>query len=134
MSRTRCMPLGIADVVAGTLMFLGLWFGLPSRWWPVDVLGSLVALALGAVGVALIVGFPWARWIARVVSWTVLVAGTSLVSLLSWTVAYLMGLYGPVGQGGAMILTVVAALLFPYLVVLPAMHIVVLRESKKPSL
>ena len=56
---------------------------------------------------------------ARVASTVTLVLGLLLVGTLAVTVSYLRGIYGPVGRGGALILTLVTALVLPYLVVLP---------------
>jgi hypothetical protein len=62
--------------------------------------------------------------VARVASTVTLVLGLLLVGTLAVTVSYLRGIYGPVGRGGALILTLVTALVLPYLVVLPAVQLV----------
>jgi hypothetical protein len=43
---------------------------------------------------------------------------------LALTASYLSGVYGPVGRGGAVILTLSAALALPYLVLLPVAQLV----------
>lgn len=129
----RNLPLGVADIFAGACLWLGIWLGLSPRSWWVHGVGSVVSLALLLIGVALVTGFPWAFRVARWVSWGVLSVGASLVTALAWTVSYLAGVYGPVGQGGALILAVVALLLLPYLVVLPAVHVVALRPRRQSA-
>lgn len=127
----RHVPLGSADLVTSVLLLFGVWLGLPSRWWPVDLGGTTVAAAFFVVGIGLVTGKHWARAAARVVSWVVLLSGLGLLTALVWTLTYLMALYGPVGKGGALILATVAALLLPYLVVLPAAHLMALRSAPR---
>jgi hypothetical protein len=119
--------LGIASVqgVIGLLLILGIWLGLPARWWPVDVLGT--ALALGALSAAAIVLIPKARsyglrWV-RIVLWAELVLGTLTITLLGASMAQLAGSYGPVGGGGALLMGTIVALILPYLVALPALQL-----------
>ena len=49
--------------------------------------------------------------------------GLLLVGALAISASFLMGIYGPVGRGGAVILVLVAALAVPYLVVAPALQL-----------
>ena len=42
-SRTRRPLLGTVDVAVSIFVIVGVWIALPSRWWVVDVTGSLVA-------------------------------------------------------------------------------------------
>jgi hypothetical protein len=58
-----------------------------------------------------------------------LVFGLVLVTALALTASWLSGVYGPVGRGGALLLTLVAALALPYLVVLPLVQLVWLRSG-----
>jgi hypothetical protein len=62
-----------------------------------------------------------------VVAAIALVVGLTLVTTLALTASWLAGVYGAVGSGGAIILTLVAVLLLPYLVVLPAVKLGYLR-------
>jgi uncharacterized membrane protein len=66
---------------------------------------------------------------ARAVAWAELVAGTSTVSALAWSATILAGSYGPVGGGGALLMGVVSLLVLPYLVVLPVVQLVALRDA-----
>ena len=65
-----------------------------------------------------------------------LVLGLFTVTVLSLTASWLSGVYGPVGHGGAIVLALVALLVFPYLVVAPVVQLLWLRpagESKPMS-
>lgn len=123
--------IGIADLIVGLLALGAIWVLLPARWWPVDVFGTLLALAFLGSGFGLIRATPWAERVARVVGVVALACGSTLVTALAITAGWLSGLYGPVGGGGALILAAVAALLVPYLVLFPAAQVfVMLRRTR----
>jgi len=123
--------LAVVDLVVAVLVLAAIWGALPARWWPVDVLGTLLALVLGAGGVGLWLGTRWGTRLALAGGVTVLAAGLLLTTALAWTAAHVAGLYGPVGGGGAVLLFTIAALLLPYLVILPAAQIVLLRRLRE---
>ncbi len=124
--------LGALDLFVCVVLLVAIWLALPARWWPVDVGGTVVASAFFVSGVSLVVGFPWARRFALVVAGITFLLGSSLVAALAFTLAYLAGLYGPVGQGGALILFFVALLLTPYLVFLPLAQLYSLSRTPDP--
>ncbi len=111
---------GTIDLIAALVVALGVFMGLPARWWVVDVPAVAIILLLGAAGVGLVMRKPWGERVARLASMVTLGLGLLLVAVVSLTASYLRGIYGPVGMGGAVILVLVAALALPYLVVLPA--------------
>jgi len=57
-----------------------------------------------------------------------LVLGLLLITTLALTASYLSGIYGPVGRGGALILSLLAATALPYLVALPVAQLAWLRR------
>jgi hypothetical protein len=120
-----------ADLALAVLLLAAIWGALPARWWPVDVLGTTLALLLASSGAGLLTGARWAKRVAVGVGALSLVAGLGLFTALALTAAQLTGMYGPVGGGGAIILTVVALLLLPYLVVFPAAKLLVLRPRTR---
>jgi hypothetical protein len=122
--RLAAMAFGAVDIASAVLVYLGVFEGLPARYWPVDLAAAVVFLALVAGGIGLLGGARWGRWAARIAASTALAVGLCLVSLVAVTASYLSGIYGPVGRGGALILTLIAALALPYLVVLPAAQLV----------
>ena len=71
---------------------------------------------------------------ARAAAFASLGLGLLLITLLAWSAAYLSGVYGPVGRGGAIILVLVIALAVPYLLAIPAGELLWLgpRSAPKP--
>jgi hypothetical protein len=127
LTRRAALVFGVADVVTSAGVALGVFVGLPARWWPVDAVAAvLVALELAA-GVGLLARAPWGERAARVASAAALAVGLFTVTVLAVTASWLHGVYGPVGAGGAVILALVGALAVPYVVVLPAVELVWLR-------
>jgi hypothetical protein len=120
-ARTRTVPIafGVLDLVSAILLFVGVFEGLPARYWLVDGGAALLILLFTAAGAGLIADTPWARPAALAASLASLVLGLSLVTTLALTASYLSGIYGPVGRGGALILGLLAALALPYLVAIP---------------
>ena len=102
------------------VLLAGVWLALPVRWWPMDVGMTILAVLLAVAGFGLFQGTAWSGRVGRAVAALVLVVGASLATTLAFTAAGLAGLYGPVGKGGAIILTVSAFLVLPYLIVFPA--------------
>jgi len=129
-SPTRCASLafGFVSLSTAALLFVGVFVGLPARWWPVDAgAGLLVVLELVAA-LGLISGARWGAPAARIAGATALLLGLVAVTLLAVTASWLGGVYGPVGKGGAVVLGLVAALVLPYCVLLPALQLWWLRE------
>jgi hypothetical protein len=110
---------GGVDLLAAVVAAVGVFGGLPARWWPVDTCAAIVIALLAAAGVGLLARTPWGPRIARIASFVALGMGLLLIGILAITASYLSGIYGPVGRGGAIILILVAALALPYLVALP---------------
>jgi hypothetical protein len=118
------VSFGMVNLVSAVLVGLGVFRGLPTRYWLIDVPAVVVIVLLGVAGGGLLARRAWGAPVARVASTVTLVLGLLLVGTLAVTVSYLRGIYGPVGRGGALILTLVTALVLPYLVVLPAVQLV----------
>lgn len=112
--------LGGADIFVAVLILIAIWAGLPARWWPMDVVGTLLAIMYGVIGGALVRGLPWAERAGKIAGAVGLAIGLLLVTALALTASHLSGLYGPVGAGGAVLLITIALLVLPYLVLLPA--------------
>jgi hypothetical protein len=115
---------GLADLVSAAVLYLGVFQGLPSRWWLVDGAAVVVIALFTGAGLGLIGRASWAPKLAWIASAVSLVLGILLVATLALTASFLSGIYGPVGRGGALILALTAALAIPYLVVLPAAQLV----------
>jgi len=131
LSRRSAIVFGIGDLATALVVVLGVFVGLPSRWAPVDVPAAGLALLDLASGVGLLAAKPWGPRIAKWSSIVALALGLWLITVLAVTASWLSGVYGPVGVGGAVILALVAALALPYLVVLPVVRLVWLREARR---
>jgi hypothetical protein len=126
--RTRIV-LATADLLTAALVVFGVFVGLPTRWWPVDTAAiALVAIEV-ASGVGLFAGTRWAVRVARAAGALALAMGLFTVTVLALTATWLSGVYGPVGRGGALVLALVAILVFPYLVVLPVAQLLWLQPG-----
>jgi hypothetical protein len=129
-TRTASLCFGAADVLTGALVAVGVFAGLPARWWPVDVGAALLAALEVAAGVALLAGVRWAPRLVRATCAVALAIGLFTVTVAAVTASWLTGVYGPVGRGGAIILALVAALALPYTVALPLAQLVWLRQRE----
>ena len=126
---------GAVDIVTAILLYIGVFEGLPARYWLVDGAAALLIALFGAAGAGLVAGTTWAPRVALAASAASLVLGLLLVTILALTASYLSGIYGAVGRGGAMILGLIAALALPYLVAVPLAQLgwFVRRSSGAPS-
>jgi hypothetical protein len=117
--RAAAIGFGTVDLISAVLVYLGVFEGLPARYWLVDGGAALVIALFAGAGFGLLTDAPWASRAALASSVVALVLGLALVSTLALTASYLSGVYGPVGKGGALILGLVAAMALPYLVAIP---------------
>jgi hypothetical protein len=113
------MGFGAANVLAAGLVALGVFRGLPARFWPVDLGAATVSVLLVVSGAALLGNARRAPLLARIASGVALALGLLAFAALVLTASWLWGVYGPVGKGGAALFLLVAALVLPYLVALP---------------
>jgi len=131
LSRRAALVFGIADLLTAAVAGLGVFAALPARWWPVDSAAAVLMVLEVAAGVGLVARTAWAERAARAASAVALALGLFLVTVLAVTASWLSGVYGPVGAGGAIILTLVAVMALPYLVVLPVVELVWLRPAPR---
>ncbi|MGH7281194.1 MAG: hypothetical protein ACRELY_06710 [Polyangiaceae bacterium] len=117
------MVFGVLDIIAALVIAIGVFSGLPTRWWPVDGAAVILIALLGASGVGLLRATPWCESLARIASRIVLAAGLVFLALVASSVSYLYGIYGAVGRGGATLFILVGALAFPYLFALPVVEL-----------
>jgi hypothetical protein len=129
--RASSIAFGALDLVSAILVYVGVFEGLPARFWLVDGAGAVVAALFAAAGAGLIGKQSWASRVAVLASMVSLLLGLLLISTLALTASYLSGIYGPVGRGGALILSLLAATALPYLVALPIAQLAWLR--RRPS-
>lgn len=115
--------LGVVDLVTAALVAYGVFEALPARYVPVDAAAVAVIGALASSAIGLLGGRAWGRAAARISAALVLALGLSLIALLAISASYLVGIYDQVGHGGALVLSLVAVLAFPYLVVFPSVQL-----------
>ena len=121
--------LGLIYCVLALLCLLLVWKGLPLRWIWVDAVATALSGIMAVTGLMLLLGLRFGEALAYVCASLMLAVGLGVVSILFWTVTYLWGVYGPVGQGGALILLVVALLILPYFVLFPLWQLWAIRRS-----
>lgn len=121
------------DLAAGALLLVATWVFLPLRWAPADAVGTLLGLGFVVSGALLWMRHARAQQVAKLVAAIALVVGLLLVAGLAYTAGSLRGLYGPVGQGGSIILFVATLLFVPYLVVFPAAQLLALLPRTRPD-
>jgi hypothetical protein len=126
--RASAIGFGVANLVSSALVYVGVFEGLPGRYWLVDGAAALIMVLFAAAGAGLLAKRRWAPRAALLASTVSLVLGLLLITTLALTASYLSGIYGPVGRGGALILSLLAATALPYLVALPVAQLVWLRR------
>jgi len=106
----------------GFLMLFTIWRALPARWLPVDAIGSLLAVAAVVAGVLIAKAHPSGKVVGMWVSGAWFAVGAIVCTALVWAASGIVGLYGPVGSGGALVLFFVALLVLPYMVGIPILQ------------
>ncbi len=126
------LGFGVSNLVSSALIVLGVFRGLPARYLVVDVPAAGLALLLAAAGVGLLGGSRFTRWarpLARIASFAALAVGLATITALAVSVAFLSGVQGALGSGGAVLFVLIIALLVPYLVALPSAQLLWLRRA-----
>lgn len=121
------------DLASAALLAVGVFVGLPARWWPIDTSSAIVIALLVLSGVGLLLQKEWSPRVARIASLVALAYGLVLTTMLLVTASYLAGIYGAVGKGGAVIMLLVLAMVLPYLVFFPAAQLLWLGPSDPSS-
>jgi hypothetical protein len=125
--RRKAKLLAIPQFGLAVVLLFSVWVLLPARYAPIDLAGTALALLQLAAGIGLWSGRAYGRKLALVTAWVTFASGAALVTALLLTLSHLAGLYGPVGAGGALLMGIIAALVLPYLVLLPALQLSSLR-------
>jgi len=100
---------------------------------PVDVPLVLIAALLTGSGAALLYGVRQGPMLARVASAVTLVVGLAFLTALLWTASYLKGIYGDLGRGASAFFTLIVFTVLPYLVVYPAVALLLLRPPREAA-
>ncbi len=126
------LGFGALNVASAAVVAVGVFGGLPDRYWPVDVTAFALIALLAASGGGLVLRASWSVRCAKLAAAATLAVGLALVGALAVTASYLAGIYGPIGRGGAIIFALVLALAVPYLVAVPIAELVWLDRTAKP--
>jgi hypothetical protein len=125
---------GVLDLLAALFYIVLFTWIVPSRSAGFTVLVWALSLLLGAGGIGLILGSRWGRRLAFIASVTFVVICVVLLLLLLSSVAYLHGIYDGVGQAGAAIGLLAAALTIEVVGLLPLLQLGHLRRLKREGL
>ena len=120
MQQRARIAFGVTNAGVAALVAWSVYRGLPTRWWVVDDGAFVIVALMAASSVALLTNHRLAEPITRAAAAVTLLLGLALFATLALTASWLYGVYGPVGKGGSALFALVALLVFPYLVVLPA--------------
>jgi hypothetical protein len=124
LARGPALGFGALHFASAGVVAIGVFGGLPERYFPVDSVAFVLALLNLVSGVGLSMRASWGAACAKVAAAASLVVGLLLVGTLTVTASYLAGIYGPIGRGGSIIFVLVLALTVPYLVAIPATELV----------
>ena len=135
MKRGARIGFGILNLGVAALVAWGVFRGLPTRWWVVDGGALIVTALLAASGGLLLADHRLKEVVTRAAGFVVLALGLAVFAALALTASWLYGVYGPVGKGGSALFALVALLVFPYVVVLPAVLLAWVgpRARREPS-
>lgn len=122
---------GSINLIGALLCGYGLLVLLPSRWagWPFVASAVVIVLALGGVG--MLVNRSWGRLLATCSAVVLLATCVTLVVLLVASAAYLHAIYGGVGQAGAALAIIAAALVFELTGIVPLLQLAHLRRTRR---
>lgn len=132
LQRRARIGFGIANVCVALFIAFGVFRLLPTRWWLVDGGAVIMILLLGASGVMLLRKHPLRERVTRIAAAVVLVLGMALFAAIAITASWISGVYQQVGASGAIVFGLVAALVLPYVVVLPAVELAWVGASPLP--
>jgi hypothetical protein len=133
LARGPALGFGALNVASAAILGVGVFGGLPDRYWLVDGAACVLVVLLGLSGVGLVLRASWSARCAKIAAATSLALGLALVSVLAVTASYLAGIYGPIGRGGSIIFLLVLALSIPYLVAIPVAELVWLGRVTRAS-
>jgi hypothetical protein len=113
----------IGNGLLAVLLCVGVFAALPQRYWVVD--GSACALAglLSLSSFGLLRSSPWRWHVLRASALCELAIGLLAIAALALGVSYLGGIHNEVGRNAWVASIAGSALLFPYLIVYPALQL-----------
>lgn len=123
----------IGNALLAALVLWATFSGLTARDFWVDVPAVLLALMLLASSLGLLGNAPWALRLLRACASIELLIGLCAVAGLALSISYLSGTHSDLGRNGALTMTLVLALLLPYLVVYPVLQLIWVHGTQRQA-
>ena len=108
----------LGNLVPAILLGVGL-YALPVRWWPADVVLGAAVITLPVTSAFVFRRPVQSVQALRVGASVLLAVGLALVGAALLSVAFLSGIHGDFGQGGMLLMALIAFLVLPYVIVYP---------------
>jgi hypothetical protein len=121
----------IGNALLAVVMLAGVFGGLGTRWWVVDVpsVGVAGLLLLSSFGLAR--ATRWAATALRACALVELCVGLLAIAALGVSAAYFGGVHGELGRSGLMTFILGMTLLLPYLIVYPSVQLLWLHRQQQ---
>jgi hypothetical protein len=123
----------VGNILLAGLVLWAAFTGLTARDLWVDGPAVLLAAMLVASAAGLMRNAPWALRLLRACASIELLIGLVAIAALALSASYLVGTHGDLGQSGALTMTLVLALMLPYLVVYPVMQLIWVYARQRPA-
>jgi hypothetical protein len=111
------------QLVRGVMLLAVVMVALPSRVWWVDVPAMVLAGINIVAALTLLRKHPLGKRLGTLAARANILVGCMLTALLVASSAWLWGIHGPIGQGGALLFGSVLLLVLPYLVFAPLLEL-----------
>jgi hypothetical protein len=114
----------VGNVLLAGLVLWAAFSGLTARDLWVDGPAVVLALMLLSSSAGLLRNAPWALRMLRACASIELLIGFVAIAALALSASYLVGTHGDLGRSGALTMTLVLALMLPYLVLYPVLQLI----------
>lgn len=114
----------IGNALLAAVVLWATFGGLTARDYWVDAPAVLLAAMLLVSSLGLLRGAPWALRMLRTCASIELLIGLCAIAGLALSVSYLLGTHSELGRSGALTMTLLLALLLPYMVVYPVLQLI----------
>lgn len=122
------LVFGVLNLLSGATFSYLFFVVTPSRHGWFTALAVIVCSASLVGGVGMLTRKPWGFLVGKVAACVLLLFGLALIWGLLASAAYLHGIYGGFGQGAAIVLVAIVALVFELVCLLPTFQLWWLRR------
>ena len=130
------LAFGLLNLGLAALLVVGVFVGLPVRWWVVDVATVVLAATLVGGGAGVLGATRWRIWLLRISAWLLLATGLSAFAAIVLAASFLYAIHGSLGPQSTQFLFFAITLELPYLVAYPLLQLLWIRRqgpASKPS-